>query len=101
MIKKEGKIEKSCRYCKHYCFGYCENENVLQYLQVNNNIYEISESGKLAEVLQEAGLPWNPIDDEEKFVELDEKISRLYEELELTPALKITRDDEFFCSEWK
>lgn len=50
-------MEKCCRYCKHYFNGYCENETVLRQLQVEDAIYAVAESGKLAEVLQEAGLP--------------------------------------------
>lgn len=94
-------IYKCCRYCKHYFNGYCENETVLRQLQVEDAIYAVAESGKLAEVLQEAGLPWEPIEDEGKFVDLDGTISRLYEEVELTPVLEIAHDDEFFCSEWE
>lgn len=59
-------MERSCRYCKHYFGGFCRSETILQQLQVEDAICEVLESGKLAEVLREAGLPWDPAGDEEK-----------------------------------
>lgn len=92
-------MERSCRYCKHYFGGFCMNETILQQLQVEDEICEVSESGRLAEVLQEAGLPWDPADDEEKFIELEEAISSLYQTVE--PKFVIHRHAEFFCSAWE
>ncbi len=69
-------MEKCCRYCKHYFSGYCENETVLRQLQVEDAIYAVAESGKLAEVLYEAELPWDPIEDEEKIAALEGAIGR-------------------------
>lgn len=56
-------MERSCRYCKHYFGGFCRSETILQQLQVEDAICEVLESGKLAEVLREAGLPWDPAGD--------------------------------------
>ena len=94
-------IYKCCRYCKHYFSGYCENETVLRQLQVEDAIYAVAESGKLAEVLYEAELPWDPMEDEEKISALEGAIEELYGNTEFKPVLAIRQEDEFFCSEWE
>ena len=93
-------MDRCCRTCRHYYGGRCLNEEVLKQLQLENLIYQVSESGKLAAVLEEY-LPWDPVEEEREFAELDEHISRLYEELDLQMSFRIRRDDVFSCSEWE
>ena len=89
-------MERICRWCKHYKQGKCYKGS----LTIDESLrWQVAESGKLAEVIEEC---LGELVCEDLKQELDEKISVLYHFFDYEDTgLRINDPENFYCKEWE